>query len=651
MSEDIKNLSKNQVHYFWKKIDRKMKLATSDTEVAGIPNEKLLSSAELPLTLTSIDDKINALGGLTAREIISQLDKDRVNLNDRKVRYDRLKNALNYPEITGIVNIYADESTTEDKDGEMIHIIHPNNEIVEVIEDLFLRIGLYDRAWEIIREMCSYGDMFCEVVISRDLTQVLKLVVIPREFIKRNEKNGELIGFELLEEEILNQNNPYFMFNMNIKDKEDEEKKNIHPFRILHFKIPSSRYGVYGEAVIDCVIDSIEMLSIMERALLIARVTRAPERRIFTVDVGTLQGDAAVKYTEQVMNRFRNKRRLDIFTKQKLDYHKDIFGVTEDLAIPKRAGAEGNSIDTLPQLNDPNTEDLNWVRDKIFPGVGIPRQYLFDESFANSNLNLSSKSVPFAKRIRRIQRYFLYQIYKLAYIELKLKGYSKRDIEELNILMNNPSNIDEKERLEIETNRWNLITQMKGLNAESIFIPDYVIYKDILKLNDDEIVEWLKLGQLQSAGKNIFLAKPEDERPEGSEELIETPPPTEGAEEEEGAPTPTTTPGGEEGGTETAPEEETIPPETINALGPPPAEVAEYIDKSLTKVKPYSEALIKKKRFLESINNNVFIVPTIEQETQKRVIKPKISLEELEIKKEFNGLDDFIKKTIIQIID
>lgn len=660
-NENPKNVTKQEVQFLLKKIDRKLKGVTPDTEVSGKPNEALQSLDELPLSLYGVDNMINALGALTAQEVINQLDMKQENLGERKVRYERLNEALAHPEITGALNIYADEATTEDKDGEMIHIMHSDEEVVEIVDELFLRTGIYDKAWHMIRNMCGFGDDFYEVIISRDTSRVLKLLPIPREMVARKERNGELLGFELFDAESFQKQSTFF-FSVNYNTKQEEEDKLVYPFRILHFKIPSNKYGVYGEAVVDCVLSTIEQLQIMERSLLLARVTRAPERRIFNIDVGTLQGEAAIKYTKQVMDGFKNKRRLDVYTKQKIDFAKDIFGVTEDIAIPKRAGTEGNKIDTLPQLNDPNVEDLNWMRDKVFPGLGIPRQYLFDEAFTNANLNLSSKSVPFAKRIRRIQRYFLAQLYKLAYIELRLHGYGRETISELVLLMNNPSNIDEKDRIELETSKWNLITQMKALNAERVFIPDYILYKDILKLNDNEIVEWMKLSQLQAAGKNIFLAMPVDERPEGSEELEETPPPAPEGEAPAGGGGGGAPMGGEagappaEGGAEGETPEgggEPIPPDVVGQLGPPP-ETAEF--KADGKGTPYVEAINKKRNFLKRLSE--LRVKFIAEETQKiqeiiaerqpvrQDIKSNFSVEELEIVGDFKGFDEVFPETI-----
>jgi hypothetical protein len=601
---------------------------------------------------------------VTANELLGHLYQKEELIGERRLRYSRLKEAQNHPEIVGALNIHADEATTEDEDGEILHVIHPAEEVVELLENMYQRLGMKDKSWQIIRDMCGFGDDFHEIVVSQNLKRVLKLIPIPREYIKRIEEFGNLKGFEISDIEIKDANTlQYFSYSVNYNTEKEQQDKRLYPFRILHFRIPSTKFGIYGESVIESSISSIEMLSIMEKSLLIARVTRAPERRIFNINVGTLQGDSAIKYVKDVMNNFRNKRKLDLFSRDKVDWQKDIFGTVEDIVIPHRSGEEGHKVDTLPSLNNyGDIGDLEFLRDKIFPGIGVPRQYLFDDTFANANTNLSSKSKPFAKKIRRIQRCFLYQMYKLAYIELKLNGYSDRTFEELILLMNNPSNIDEKENLEIETNKWGLIASMKQNNADRVFVPDYVIYRDVLKLSDEEIVEWMKLAELQAARKNIFEALPEEERPEGAEDLTGAQEPAmpggEGGAMGGGAPAGGAPPEGEAGavpGEEGAPAEgEEIPKEAIGALGPPPVkgEVAEYVP-SFKNKQSYLEAKAKKDAFLKMINESMTVqIIEMEKAHKEEIIakrkKSNIAYEEMELAGELTGLSEILKKIYLE---
>lgn len=577
--DDPRNITKSDVLTAWKRIDRALKRSTPDSEISGEPNKSLMSIDLLPLELSP--DK-TLLGALNANNLARMQDLWEKDQLDRKKRYEKLKVVQEHPEIDGALNIYADEATTEDQTGEIIHISHPDEQVKDIIEDLFERVGIEEKAWGIIKNFCGYGDEFYEVVIARSGRAILKLSRIPREAVERVEENNILKGFRLIEEEL--EQNDFHFYKVNYNTQQEQNDELIFPFRILHFRIPSDKYGIYGQAVIDSIVATIEQLKMMEKALIVARVTRAPERRVFTIDVGTLAGEKAIRYANMVVQNFKGKRRLNYYTNEtgdrQTDLQRDIFGTVEDLVVPKRAGSEGNQITTLEQANNlGDIADIEFLRDKIFPALGIPRQYFFDDTFANANTNLSSKSIPFAKKIRRVQRFFINQLYKLCIIELKLWGFSNETISQLIISMNNPSNLDDRDRIAVETERWNLIAAIKGLNAEKVFFPDYMIYKDFLKLDDDEIVTMLKLCQLQEQGINPFEAFELEERPEGSEDLQSGQPAVAGGGEvggvlggapmggEIGAPAPA---GGEEGAPAEMATETALPPEVTEALGTPP---------------------------------------------------------------------------------
>lgn len=506
-------------------IDNKMKNVTTDSEISGEPNSARLSDEQMPLELTQGDpndpfSEYNSLGSLSSRSIINLIEKSQQeSKGNRKKRYSRHERAHGHPEIEGSLNIYADESTMEDYQGKIFHIQHPDKQVKKEIENLFERINLPDKVWQISWNMCGYGDEFYHIKINKTLKKIIGVNWIPREAIDRIEENGTLTGFQLNKENLTQSD--AFKYDYNYR-MDDETEKTIFPFEILHFKIPSNKYGVYGKSIIDSVIDIADKLALMEKAMLLSRVTRAPERRIYSVDVGKLQGNHALKYAHDAVNFMKKKRRINPFgdDNSEMTTTKDVFGNVEDIVIPKRAGSEGNAIDTLPQSQVQEPTDLEFVRDRLFPGLAIPRQYLYDDTFANANLNLSSKSIQFARRIRRVQRFLLYNIYKLSIIQLKLAGYSNADIDELTVMMNNPSTIAEKERIDIETQKWTLVSTIKQLNQEGeTFFPDHLIYKDIMNYDDSKIIEMYKLNELQNQGTNPYNAYDKDEKPEEAQSL------------------------------------------------------------------------------------------------------------------------------------
>lgn len=513
---------RKEIEITLRNMSKKIRRKNYDDEIIGdLPDDLIPDSQK---KLPSYADNANLFGdGLgPLMNKLSEINDDS-HKNDRELRYKRTKKALEYPEIQGAMKIYADEACTTNKNGDIYNIYHPNKKLVDDVRRLFERVNYEDDTWKRVFNFGSFGDDFVEIVFSRSGDRVLALREIPRELISRVEKNSVLQYFTPRKSSLSTTFSSY-AFEFNVARSLNSEEKKIEPFRILHYRIPTGKYDPYGESIIDTGISSIEKLNLMEQALMIARITRAPERRLYNINVGNLQGEQAYKFAERIVERMKKKKVLDFMNGTNVtEKAVEVFSSFEDIVIPRRPGEDPSTIDTLPQLNNvSDLADIEFIRDRLFPAIGIPRQYIFDDTFSNANQNLSNKDVKFAQRVRRIQRFNLYPTYKLAIIELSLLGWSKKDIDQLVITMQNPSNIDESTRLELENTKWNLISQIRQNNTDSgVFFPDYSIYSGILGLSNEEILFLQKLSGYQKSNKNIFYLFPKDQRPVGYEELDE----------------------------------------------------------------------------------------------------------------------------------
>ena len=491
------NLTPDKISKSNQTIDRKVRRGVHDDNLVGLKDDIILGDDETPLLFNPdnfLDRDKTLLGGLNANALFLHIKKIEDNVGERLSRYNLQKSSLQHPEIKGVLNIYADETTTEDIMGEIYHVSHPKQEAADCVDDCFERLGAHDKLWNIVFNMCAHGDDFWELVPSKDLSKLLKMQYIPRDMIEVVEENGSLKGYNVIEHTI-------DKWTGNKKFEVDQEAELIYPWRLVHFKLPSTIYDPYGESIIDCVLPLIEQLRLMERALLIARVSRSAERRVYNINVGQLHSEKAMKFAYEVVNASKTRKRLSNFFDEQYDFSADVFGASEDIILPRRQGDEPNTIDVLPQANNlSEIGDIEYLRDKIFPGIGVPRQYLFDDAFANANMNLSSKSVPFAKKIRRIQRFLLYCLYKIAYIELKLQGFSNDDIMAIEITMNNPSNIAERERIETQTSLWSLVSTIQSVQTQEgkPMFPEYLIFRDILGYSKDEIREIYQMRELEA---------------------------------------------------------------------------------------------------------------------------------------------------------
>lgn len=539
-----------------KDIKAKLTGEVTDDEIVGQPDWKNFSKRPDLIPLSSMfslqsDDPLSK----KLNEYFDSLNDS----YDRDERYERYRVAMKQPEIDGALDIYASETITQAEDGSIINVFCSNQKVVDIVSELFARVGMADKAYGITKNFCGFGDEFFENIFSKSGKKILSINEVPRDLIGRQEKNGVLQNFFLRKNKKIKKSEENSLTSTVLDYNAKDEAKKIDPFRILHWRIPNSETSPYGRSILETVIGPIEELKLMEQALILARISRAPERRVYNVNVGSTPGEKGIAMAREVVSRLKNKNIINnkLGGQKNLDSTPDFMGAVEDIVIPFRKDEQPSTIDTLAQLNAPgDLPDLEFIRDRIFPGLGIPRQYLFDDTFANANTNLSNKSIQFAKRIRRIQKFFAYPLYKLAFIELRLHGINPKEYKDLVITLNNPSNVDIKEKIDVETQRWTLINTIRGANTDKVFYNDFYTYKEILNFSNDEILQLMIQNSVQQKAKNPFSFLPKEERPDGFEILDQL-----SGDMEEGA-----------GAGETDANANDIPDEAETTLGAPPAE-------------------------------------------------------------------------------
>lgn len=581
---------KDKLKKTFSSIGEKLSNITTDSEVVGYSNSKnldkeLLFHKSVMDTTDSYDDP--------SKKLINHLS-DYSNTFNLDMIYSRVEKALiTNPEIDGAMNIHADEITTQDKDGNIYNVFCSDKECKVIIDNMLDRIGIEDKSFSINKNTCSFGNETYEILYQKDNAGIHSINWIPREMIGRYEENGILKYFFPRESKKYSTKNKYDL-RMSFINKKDERKK-IEPWRILHWRINVDRFAPYGTSDFFSVLSIIEELRLLQLSLNVARITRSPERRVFEIMVGNAKGELAMQRAREVVKGLKKKNILDLYQNDEVSAETDFFSAYEDIVLPRRAGEEPHRIETLPQFQASDTSDLEFIRDRLFPGLGVSRQYLYDDTFVNANVNLSNKDVKFAKKVRRRQKAHLSQIYKLAIIELTLKGKNPKQYKDLLITMNNPSNLDERERIGIETERWTLATTIKGaVNAEGVpMVPDYIILRDYLNKDESDILDIMKQNAVQQAKGNPFTLLPPEERPDGWEELdkLQEQPEGEGGDLEAGEP-----------GAEDA-DDDQIPDEVEGTLGEVEGEEGELpiinADATPKAKAAYTEALDRKQKLLE----------------------------------------------------
>ena len=246
-------------------------------------------------------------------------------------------------------------------------------------------------------------------------------------------------------------------------------------------------------------IKSLNQLRMIEDALVIYRLSRAPERGIFYIDVGNLPKVKAEQYLRDVMSRYRNKLVYDAQTGEIRDDKKHM-SMLEDFWLPRREGGRGTEITTLPGgQNLGELKDVEYFKKKLYNSLNLPPSRLTDD---NKGFNLGKTTevlrdeLKFAKFIGRLRKRFSYLFQDILKTQLILKGViAPDDWEEMQEHIQydyiHDNHFNELKELEMETQRVALVTQMDPFVGK-YFSVDYV-RRHILNHTDVEIKEQDKL--------------------------------------------------------------------------------------------------------------------------------------------------------------
>ncbi|HEU5118685.1 MAG TPA: portal protein [Isosphaeraceae bacterium] len=427
--------------------------------------------------------------------------------------YERLSRYSDYnemeytPELHGALDIYADEATVKNDEGHCIEITSRNAEIKEILETLFFDVIDIDfNAWSWMRHFCKFGD-FVLFVDANEQNGILNLVPIPINEIEREEgydaKDPMAVRFRWL----------------------TRGNTILENWQVIHFRmLGNDAYLPYGSSVLEPARRIWRQLILIEDAMLVYRIVRSPERRVFHIEIANTPPDQVDAFIEQVKTQMKRNTIVDPET-GRVDLRYNPLSVEEDYFLPKR-GEQKSQIDTLAggQFTG-DIEDVQYIQSKMFAAIKIPRAYLGYEDQLGSKATLAQEDVRFSKTIERIQGLFVAELNKIAIIHLYLLGYSGADLANFNISMANPSTVAAQQRLEL----WRMKLEVAGMAQEGVFDRGF-IYRKIFGLNDKQIAaikDGKRIDKLEDTLLQSIETPPAAEAPPGPEPAPEEP----GAEE------------------------------------------------------------------------------------------------------------------------
>lgn len=408
--------------------------------------------------------------------------------NNRKNRYSQFESMDEYPEVGAAFDIYADDATQRDHKGRRWAIEANSQVTIKEVERLFKTIKLDRHYWDITRNAVKYGDCFVELVIDLNNPKagVQRIKMLNPNYIIRVENEyGYLTDF--LQEIPQKNSGSWNSFGFQSTAMEKSQYMGLDKNQIVHFRLHTSdpKYYPYGKSIAAFAIRVFRSLKLMEDAMLIYRLARAPERRIFYINVGSLPTGKAEAFVEKLKQKFKKEKYYNS-ANGTIDEKYNPMSMDEDFFVPHR-GDRDTRIETLPGAqNLGEVDDVKYFRDKVLACLKIPKDYIveFDKS-PERKANLAQLDVKFARVILRVQHEIEIGLETIAKRHLAILGYPQSEINSVKVKLPDPSDMFTKRRLDVDEQKIRVVQAVKGL----MLFPDEYLYKEYFNLTDKEVQE------------------------------------------------------------------------------------------------------------------------------------------------------------------
>ena len=395
---------------------------------------------------------------------------------DRMARYSDFAEMEYTPEIASALDIYSEESIAADEHGKTLHIYSENSKIREILTELFydtLNVEFNMTSW--VRNLVKYGDFFLFNDVHPDLG-VINAYPLPISELEREE------GFD--------PNDPLAVrFRWVTQGNQVLENWQVSHMRLLG----NDAFLPYGSSVLEPARRIWRQLILLEDAMMVMRVVRAPDRRVFYIDVGNVPPEDIANYMEQAQSSLKRSAVVDK-NNGRVDLRYNPLSIDEDYFIPVRGGDSGTKIDSVGgQGIQGEVNDVEYVQKKLFAALKIPKAYLGYDEGLGAKATLSQEDIRFSRTIARIQRTILSEMNKIAIVHLYCNGFTDEDLIDFTLKLSNPSTIAQQQKLELLKSRFEAASSALGTPG---LVDRSWVQKNIMRLTDEEM-DAIKSGRIQ----------------------------------------------------------------------------------------------------------------------------------------------------------
>lgn len=399
--------------------------------------------------------------------------------------------------ISSALDIYSDESTLKNDSGDVLTIKTDNDNIRKILRNLFYDIlNIEYNLWPWTRNLCKYGDFYLYLDVKEGLGVTNVVPFSPYE-VQREEGTD-----------------PEHVYMTKFVYEGPLGKGEFQNYEIAHFRLlGDTNFLPYGKSMLEGARKLYKQLVLMEDAMLIHRIMRAPEKRVFKVDIGNIPPGEVDTYIQSMIQKMKKIPIVDEKTGQ-YNLRFNMQNLLEDYYLPVRGTQSATNIETLPGLQYQAIEDVEYLKSKIFAALKIPKAFLGYDETTEGKATLAALDIRFARTIERIQRIVISELTKIAIVHLYSQGYENADLVNFELDLTSPSIVYEQEKVALMKERVDLASQL----IENKLLSMKYIYSNIFNLTDDqaefeknEVLEDIKhkfrQSQIESEGNDPAITK------------------------------------------------------------------------------------------------------------------------------------------------
>ena len=403
--------------------------------------------------------------------------------------------------IAPALDIISEEATLKNEYGDVLTIKSSNDNVKRVLHNLFydvLNIEFNLPSW--VRQMCKYGDFYLHLQISEKFGVYNALPLSVYQVVREegmDPENPSYVQF-VLDPNGLSQSQTY--------SARRSDQMKLENYEVAHFRLLSdANYLPYGRSYLEPARKVFKQLILMEDAMLIHRIMRAPEKRIFYMNVGGIPPQEIDQFMERTVARMKKTPYVDQNTG---DYNLkfNIQNMTEDFYIPVRGNDASTKIETTKGLDYDGTTDIEYLKNRMLAALKIPKAFLgYDENLEGKS-TLAAMDIRFARTIERLQRTIVSELQKIALVHLYTQGFTDSDLVDFELSLTGPSIVFEQEKTELYKSKVELANSI----ADKKILSSDFVYKNVFNLSDKEM-EYERNRSLDDAAHIFRLNQIENE--------------------------------------------------------------------------------------------------------------------------------------------